>query len=364
MNTSPTNGQSRFRLELILQAALFLVVFIFYAYSRSTRSIQYELIVFFIPYAIISLIINYKLLPAYFYKKKYWQFILGVLCLVFAVMLVEELVTEKIFYPETRGISFPGVFFGLVQILPSVIILCSFKFAWDALTKQNELEALEKAVKDSQLQFLKSQINPHFLFNNLNNLYSHALENSPKTPEIILELSSVLRYMLYECKEEFVPLNKELTQLENYIRLNELQLEGRGIVNFSKENISGDYQIAPLILMVFIENAFKHSQSSLTEGIAIDINIRITENGKLKFTCKNNYQAQSNVQQLSNGIGLNNVRQRLEFLYPDSHELNISESGNSYKVELVMQLVRMSKQTKTQAEMNYDEVLPLKKVLT
>lgn len=364
MNTSTTNAQSRFRLELLLQAALLIVVFIFYAYSRSTQSIQFELIVFFIPYAIISMVINYKLLPAFFYKKKYWQFVLSVFCLVFVVMLNEEMVIEKIFYPETRGKSFPGVFFGLVQILPPVIILSSFKFAWDALTKQNELEALEKAVKDSQLQFLKSQINPHFLFNNLNNLYSHALENSPKTPEIILELSSVLRYMLYECKEEFVPLHKEITQLENFIRLNELQLEGRGSVSFSKENISGDFQIAPLILMVFIENAFKHSQSSLTEGIAIDVNIGMTQDGKLKFTCKNNYQAQSNVQQLSKGIGLSNVRQRLEFLYPDSHELKINESANSYEVELVMQLMQLSEQTKTQTELSFDQMPSLKKALT
>ena len=95
------------------------------------------------------------------------------------------------------------------------MLLVGFKFAWDAQNKQTELEQLRNVVTESQLQFLKSQINPHFLFNSLNNLYSYALENSPKTPEIILELSSLLRYMLYECQEEQVPLSKEVKYLED-----------------------------------------------------------------------------------------------------------------------------------------------------
>lgn len=339
---SMDSNNSSFRNELVLQIVLHALVFLLFAFSRRDQEIHFEFIVFFIPYAIAGLFINYKLLPSLFYRKKYWQFVLGFLAVVVVVIAFEELVVEKIFYPDSRGKSFPGIFYGLVEVLPPIIILTAFKFAWDALMKQNKVEALEKAVKESELQFLKSQINPHFLFNNLNNLYSYALENSPKTPKIILELSGVLRYMLYECKEEYVPLQKEITQLENFTKLNELQIEERGKVNFTKENISGQYEIAPLILMVFIENAFKHSQSSLSDDINIDISISLTDDHSLRFNCKNNYQKQSNVDQLSRGIGLQNVKKRLDFLYPDAYKLNINESDDQYEVDLVIKLHQTS----------------------
>lgn len=124
-------------------------------------------------------------------------------------------------------------------------MIVAFKLAWDASVKQREVNELKDLIKESELQFLKSQINPHFLFNNLNNLYSYALDNSPKTPSIILELSSVLRYMLYDCKENFVPLAKEIKHLKNFTALNELQIEDRGSVRFETENLGGNYTIAP-----------------------------------------------------------------------------------------------------------------------
>ena len=148
-------------------------------------------------------------------------------------------------------------------------MLSGFKFGWDALGKQQEVDELKIAVKESELQFLKTQINPHFLFNNLNNLYSYAIEQSPETPEIILELSGLLRYMLYECKEDFVPLTKEVDQLENFISLSEMQVEERGSVKFSTQNILANFKIAPLILIVFIENAFKHSTASQVDNLSL-----------------------------------------------------------------------------------------------
>ena len=349
---STDNNRAALRNELILMLVLHVVVFLLYAFNRREQQIQFEFIVFFIPYAIAGLFINYKLLPSLFYKKKYWQFILSFLGIVVLVIAFEELVVEKVFYPDSRGRSFTGILYGFVEILPPIIILTAFKFAWDALMRQNRVEALEKAVKESELQFLKSQINPHFLFNNLNNLYAYALENSPKTPKIILELSGVLRYMLYECKEEFVPLQKEIFQLENFTKLNELQIEERGQVSFVKENISDQYKIAPLILMVFIENAFKHSQSSLADEIKIDIKISLDDSSRLIFNCKNNFQKQTNVDQLSRGIGLENVRKRLDFLYPNAYQLTIQETAELYEVDLVLNL-HHTQEVSDQVQENY-----------
>ncbi|MDX2303648.1 MAG: histidine kinase [Microscillaceae bacterium] len=324
--------------ELIFQIVLHIVVFIFYSFDKYHPHIGWHKAVFFLNYTFAALIINYFLLPRFLYREKYAIFFSYFSGIIIALMLLEELVLEQIFFPHTRGRNFPGLFFTLFQVLPVIIILAGFKFAWDALVKQRELEGLKAAIQESELQFLKSQINPHFLFNNLNNLYAYAIESSPKTPTIILELSSVLRYMLYECKEQFVPLYKEIEHLEDFTRLSQLQIEERGIVDFKAHHIQSDYQIAPLILIVFIENAFKHSQASQSDNILIDIEIFMTEEGKLDFFCKNNFQQLANTENLSKGIGLNNVKKRLQLLYPNAHQLTIIEHENQYEVYLSIQL--------------------------
>ena len=153
-----------------------------------------------------------------------------------------------------------------------------------------------------------------------------------------MELSSVLRYMLYDCKEKYVALSKEIEHLKNFTKLNELQIEERGKVTFQTENIKAGYGIAPLILTVFIENAFKHSTASQTKDIIIDILIKVSETGMLEFECKNTFQHVTNTDNLSNGIGLKNVEKRLQLLYPDAHELVINNAGEVYQVHLKMQL--------------------------
>ncbi|MGB0175995.1 MAG: sensor histidine kinase [Owenweeksia sp.] len=200
------------------------------------------------------------------------------------------------------------------------------------------MEQLQSVVKESELQYLRSQINPHFLFNNLNNLYAYALEQSPKTPEIILELSGVLRYMLYECQERYVSLSKEVEQLRNFVNLSRMQFEDRGEIRLSVKETGEDYQIAPLILPVFVENACKHSLSSQSDNISISIELSLKDNGELQFVCENTFSPESNTDRLSRGIGLENVQKRLELLYPDAYHLNINTTGNVYRVELYLQL--------------------------
>ena len=332
------NAISKSSQEVFFQIILHLLVFSFYSFDKNDASIQGYQVVFFLSYALVTLFISYFLLPRFLYKKKYLQFFILLALSITFVIVLEEAVLEQIYFPDTRGKKFPGVFYSLLDVLPVITILSGFKFAWDALWKQKEVDQLKEDIKESELQFLKSQINPHFLFNNLNNLYSYAIENSPKTPTIILELSGVLRYMLYECREEFVRLSKEIEQLKNFTQLNELQIEERGTIRFSTSNIQANYQIAPLILIVFIENAFKHSQASLSENISIEIDIQLLDNGQLNFTCINNHQKLANTQDLSHGIGLENVRKRLELLYPNAHYLNIVEEQNRYEVQLSLQL--------------------------
>lgn len=331
--------------EFLFQLVLHCVVFIFYAFDSGHPHMEFHFesyqLVFFLNYALANALISYVFLPQFFYRKKYWHFFGLTLLTVGGVIFLEEFVLEKLYFPGFRGANFPGIFFSLGQVLPIIVILSGFKFAWDALTKQREVDELKAIIKESELQFLKSQINPHFLFNNLNNLYAYAVENSPKTPSIILELSSVLRYMLYDCREKYVPLSKEIEQLKNFTELYELQIEERGVVNFNTHNIQGDYLIAPLILIVFIENAFKHSQTSQSSDISIDILIELSEDGRLEFHCKNNFLPMPNTNSAANGIGLENVKKRLQLLYPSAHHLNVRHTENYYEVRLSMQLKKI-----------------------
>jgi hypothetical protein len=196
--------------EVIFQIVLHVLVFISYSFDKNEPEIPFYKIAFFLNYAVAAFVINYFLLPRFYDKRKQLQFFSGVIMVIAAAIVVEELVVEKIYFPDTKGQWFSNVFYTLLDVLPVITILSGFKFAWDALGKQREVDSLKEVVRASELQFLKSQINPHFLFNNLNNLYAYAIEKSPKTPEIILDLSGVLRYMLYECKENFVSLQKEI----------------------------------------------------------------------------------------------------------------------------------------------------------
>jgi two-component system LytT family sensor kinase len=324
--------------ELFFQIILHLIVFVFYSVDRVQPQIEQQEGLYFLSYAMANFFISYYLLPQYYYRKKHLHFFIYISLTIIGVILIEELVLEQIYYPDTRAKSFPGVFYTLMDVLPVIVILSGFKFAWDAFKKQKEVDDLKTAVRESELQFLKSQINPHFLFNNLNNLYAYAIENSPKTPSIILELSGVLRYMLYECREQYVPLSKEIAQLENFINLSEMQIEERGEVSFVAHDIQEGYRIAPLILIVFIENAFKHSTASQSENIVIESEVHLDQGGILRFSCKNSHQAQSNTDNLSRGIGLENVKKRLELLYPETHQLTIKEEAEMYEVHLSMNL--------------------------
>ncbi len=323
--------------ELWFQVAIFIIFFLVSSISRERGRIEFNRLFFLTNYLVTALCINYFLLPRYFYNKKYGRFWLGVAFFVTIGILVEELVIEQLFFPETRGASSFTILFTILKMTPVVMLMVGFKFAWDAQSKQAELDTLKSVVAESQLQFLKSQINPHFLFNSLNNLYSYALENSPKTPKIILELSSLLRYMLYDCREERVPLSKEITYIENFVRLQGLQIEDRGDINF---NATGDFDrhfIAPLILIVFVENCFKHSTSSLSDKIVIDIEIKL-ENNKLIMKCANSFSTEKNTENLTQGIGMENVQSRLNLLYPEAHSLKISNLNDVYQVYLELEL--------------------------
>ncbi len=201
------------------------------------------------------------------------------------------------------------------------------------------MSELEKEKVESELKFLKSQINPHVLFNNLNNIYSYALEKSEKVPEMLLKLSEIMRYMLKDGTEPLVPLRKELSYLQNFVDLQKLRLEGRGDVQFTVEGDPKDHKIAPLLLVSFVENSFKHSMQAAVDDIYIDILVRIRED-ELTFEAKNNYSEfkASEMEPDTGGIGLQNVKKRLQLIYNGQHALSINQTDDFFFVHLTLNL--------------------------
>ncbi|MBP7273940.1 MAG: histidine kinase [Saprospiraceae bacterium] len=214
-----------------------------------------------------------------------------------------------------------------------------FAIVNDWLIKQREQEELQTQNIKTELNFLRSQINPHFLFNTLNNLYALTLKKSDKAPEIVLKLSEMMRYMLYECNEHQVSLAKEINYLKNYLDLEQLRLKHNVDITVLTQGEVRDQQIAPLLFIPFVENCFKHGINHQIEGGYIHIVFTI-KNKLLNFEIENSKPEKMPTQptKKSGGIGLENVKRRLELLYPQHHTITLTDNPNSYKVALKMEL--------------------------
>jgi sensor histidine kinase YesM len=209
----------------------------------------------------------------------------------------------------------------------------------DWLASQREKKELQSQTLQSELKFLKSQINPHFLFNTLNSLYALTLKKSDKAPEIVLKLSEMMRYMLYECNEREVPLSKEINYLKNYLELEKIRQGKKMDINFIMEGEVSNQKIAPLMFIPFVENSFKHGISNQLTAGYVNIYLEI-EKQEINITIENSKTASMPAPsgKKSGGIGLVNVRRRLDLLYPNLYELNIDEDPNTYTVKLCINL--------------------------
>jgi len=242
--------------------------------------------------------------------------------------------------PGFRGNTFLNIFLNNITFaLVCFLFITACKYFKDGYIKQ-QFEAERKQEQlVSEVNNLKSQIAPHFLFNTLNNLYGLAVDKSDRLPDLMLRLSDLLRHSLYETQKPLVPLNEELNVLKSYIQLESVRLEDDLKLAFDN-TVPEDtqHQIAPLILIVFMENAFKHAK--LVKSAAVDIYIKTTlENNCFNLTIRNNYNQEK--ESSANGIGLINVKRRLEVLYPGwQHQLTISKDDIFYTINLQLELVK------------------------
>lgn len=224
-----------------------------------------------------------------------------------------------------RILSSAGSSFLLVFLMGGFI-----RLTYSFIRNQNEKKALENANLNAELNFLKSQINPHFLFNTLNGIYAQAHEKSEQTEHTVLKLSELLRYVIYDSGEDMVPLSKDIQYINNYVDLQLIRLSSKVIINYNVKGEMEGYTIAPLLLISFIENAFKHG-ISYSRSSVIDISIEVFDK-RLTLLVRNPVTASNSF--ADGGLGLKNVKRRLELLYPGNYELDINQDEREYSVRL------------------------------
>lgn len=298
---------------------------------------------------LILVVLNlYWLMPTYFLQRKYLIYILFIFGLVF---LTTYLVTELSPYlykalgveiidkkgSRPRNFSFfETLGFRIWRSFPyivAVVISSLYKTAGLAESREKEKTILQKEKLETEMKLLKSQINPHFLFNVLNNLYSLSLIKSDQTPEYLLKLSGMLRYILYECNAEKVLLSKEISYIQNYVDLAMLK-DSRGLnIKLNLDSGPPQYMIAPMIFIPFIENAFKHSNIENLDYGWIRVSLNFVGNS-LQFSVANSISQKSFTKDKQGGIGLKNVARQLQLIYPDTHKLEVLENSDSFVVNL------------------------------
>lgn len=308
-----------------------------YWYSLKSNLVEF-------PLHILLVYVNiYFLVPKFILAKKYKRYILYLFILLSLLYVVRTglnyfLVTKNI-WPEAYGSQEAFTFNHIVAVLIGELYVLALatviKLTFDWVYERNRVEKLKKVQLRTELNFLKSQIQPHFFFNTLNNLYALTLEKSDVAPSVVLKLSDIMQYVLYDVKEPLVRLFDAIKYIQNYLDLERLRYGDRII---SKTNIVGnieDIKIPPLLLLPFIENCFKHGAKN-TDKIEIDITFENIENEWLNFKVENNFQEtnESKKPNVKQGIGIQNVTRRLELLFKDNFELKNSINNNKYCIQL------------------------------
>ena len=229
------------------------------------------------------------------------------------------------------------IFFFTAYVIITSLLKLSKSWFWVSELEKELLEK-EKQKMEVELKALKAQINPHFFFNTLNSIYSMALDKDERLPNTILQLSDLMRYFLYGSKDNFIPLEQELAVLNNYIALQKIRSDAQ--LNI-ETNIDGDIdhkQIAPLLLITFLENAFKHGVKGVSEKRFIKLDIKVDKN-KFMFSVENNKGLVDELKTLEHkGLGLENIKRQLELLYPQKHKLEIKNTKDNFAVQLQLDL--------------------------
>jgi two-component system LytT family sensor kinase len=306
--------------------------------NENAKPVRYEFhnFVNIITWVALFYVNAFVLMPLYFNKRKYEQYLL-VITGVFVVLSFINFLSFKVFIT-----NLPFRFTGLLlfYVVPTFFVLLwsiAYRILFDKLREDKAKVERHTENLQTELSFLRSQVSPHFMFNVMNNMVALARKKSDLLEPSLIKLSSLLRYMLYETDEDKVSLHKEIEYLQSYIDLQKQRFADNVMINVSFDNVDGQQQIHPMLLIPFVENAFKHGTGMFIPEITIKLR---TDDRKLFFEVRNRFSENGNeAKDKSSGIGLANVRRRLNLLYGNNHHLDIIKDNNRFTVKLEILLL-------------------------
>ncbi|MBN1198621.1 MAG: histidine kinase [Bacteroidales bacterium] len=319
----------------LFQVIVFLIRNI-YQFSQGAASNVLRTMYMTFPLDCLTFCLFYFYFAPRFYNKQKWRWNLLLVVLFFAfnsglwagLYYLHGISQEQdifFYYLSSMGHNLLYAFYGIL-----------FRIGIDWFEKRDRRRELEKQQVKTELALLQSQINPHFLFNILNNIHSFALRDPEKTSFAIIRLAEIMRYMLYEASAEQVPVRREINYISSYLDLQKLRYKDPGFVLFDIRGEPDGILIPPLLFIPFIENSFKHGRKSVDDKIRISITLNA---GKIDFYCRNAKRELSDQElTMKKGIGLINIKRRLELLFPGCHSLQIRDNNQEYSVELTIQL--------------------------
>jgi sensor histidine kinase YesM len=331
----------------LVSISLLTLIFYFYDEKFSLNLVEKSLItnLFFALAVYINL---YFLIPRFLKEKNYIFYFFWLIVLLSATSLSLQLI---FIYPLRNLLGVTENYTSFDTNLHSAYFFTTLLFVgittflklikdWLSLQDVNlKLVKIEQQKLEAELKTLKSQLNPHFLFNSLNNIYSLSLIKSDKVPELILKLSDLMRHIIYESRENYISLEKELDFVNNFIELQRIRTSDKTKINYVINGKIPAAKIAPLIFEPFIDNAFKHGLPGSVNSDFINIAFDFEKNGWLRFTLENNYEEPLYLKKSNSGIGLQNVKQRLRLLYqPNEFNLNIDKKNHIHLISLELKL--------------------------
>jgi len=282
---------------------------------------------------------NYVLIPKLLYRKKYAAFFTVYLVIIFVLGLLKMYIIVQVAYPGLDAFDNfkTRVYDNIIPLFLLVSTGAAARLIKDYLQSQRRLSEIGKEKAETELKFLKSQINPHFLFNSLNSIYFLIDKENSEARKTLLQFSDLLRYQLYDCNAETIEIEKEVAYLKDYIRLQQIRKDNNYCVKVGIEKDVYGFRIVPLLLIPFVENAFKHISHHTNQENFVDVQL-LRSNGTFKFMVENSKENHQRTTELPGGIGLTNVQRRLQLLYADKYKLNIHNNENTFRVELSLNI--------------------------
>ncbi|WP_276088968.1 histidine kinase [Pedobacter sp. JY14-1] len=345
---SQTTGKSPLpSKDALIHGAYWILVTGFFLYEKKYLIYKANLPFFFacvsgriILLMVIAYLNLHYFLPRYLMKKRYWTYISSVFISLITYVVLQSLFDFYLYgyvvgplYNSDMAAAISYNFFSGIWYL---CLMLALKLSLDWYGQQLLIQRITVEKLNAEVDFLRAQVNPHFLFNILNNLYALTLKKSELAPDVVLKLSSMMEYMLYDSNEDKVLLDKELLYLHNYVELERLRFNGGARISLNTTLPASGQKIAPLLLLPVVENAFKHGLSKQTDDSWLKVDVRL-DGSTLNAVVENSKPACPQ-RAGRGGIGLSNLCKRLDLLYPNRHNLEFENNADTYKVTLVIEL--------------------------